>query len=616
MNNFRKFANYFIFSLLFCSLTIPVFAQADLISYPDSKIMGFRGLDTRSTAPSIQDGRATDLNNVKLSSAFDLQKRAGKDTINNTLDDLDIDSPAITGIFDSKFSDGSSKTLVFVGSKLKYDNSGTWTTVSGTATITTGQNNQWQCIMALDSAVCTNDTDVPIKVNSTPTKSVLNVSDLSDTLTKVKTLTWFRNYLIFGNTLENSVERPTRFRWSNVGTIETYTNDDFSDISTFAGDEIIGFAELYSDIYIFLKKSIWRASLTGGDEVFVFSKVIDGIGAVSRDSIQVVQLFDNRSAVIFTDDRKKVLMFDGSSITDIGSIIQPTLDNLNESRLQYSVSTFDGKSYLLSASTSGITTNDILLEFQTEIFEWTKHDTVDANAIAQVQETDLKIKSYVGNYNAFVYWLDNPELENDVDGATGIIDSVGTLDTDTITGAQVIVDSALTAGDYTGAVIKITSGTGAAQERVIAQSDSTSVTVTAAFTTTPDSTSIYSIGAIEADYQSKWYDLGDSAREKTFLGLLFWAEEASSDEATIGYAIDFDTTLDSETKSLAPTSSSLWDTALWDVGTWGTTGNKIYTTKSSGLGNFISYEFSNDDIDESFHIYGFNILAVAGDIKQ
>ena len=593
-----------------------VFAQADLISYPDSKIMGFRGLDTRSTAPSIQDGRATDLNNVKLSSAFDLQKRAGKDTINNTLDDLDIDSPAITGIFDSKFSDGSSKTLVFVGSKLKYDNSGTWTTVSGTATITTGQNNQWQCIMALDSAVCTNDTDVPIKVNSTPTKSVLNVSDLSDTLTKVKTLTWFRNYLIFGNTLENSVERPTRFRWSNVGTIETYTNDDFSDISTFAGDEIIGFAELYSDIYIFLKKSIWRASLTGGDEVFVFSKVIDGIGAVSRDSIQVVQLFDNRSAVIFTDDRKKVLMFDGSSITDIGSIIQPTLDNLNESRLQYSVSTFDGKSYLLSASTSGITTNDILLEFQTEIFEWTKHDTVDANAIAQVQETDLKIKSYVGNYNAFVYWLDNPELENDVDGATGIIDSVGTLDTDTITGAQVIVDSALTAGDYTGAVIKITSGTGAAQERVIAQSDSTSVTVTAAFTTTPDSTSIYSIGAIEADYQSKWYDLGDSAREKTFLGLLFWAEEASSDEATIGYAIDFDTTLDSETKSLAPTSSSLWDTALWDVGTWGTTGNKIYTTKSSGLGNFISYEFSNDDIDESFHIYGFNILAVAGDIKQ
>src|SRR3990167_8493101 len=519
MNNFRKFANYFIFSLLFCSLTIPVFAQANLVSYPPEKIMGFRGLDTRSTAPSIQDGRATDLNNVKLSSAFDLQKRAGKDTINNTLDDLDIDSPAITGIFDSKFSDGSSKTLVFVGSKLKYDNSGTWTTVSGTATITTGQNNQWQCIMALDSAVCTNDTDVPIKVNSTPTKSVLNVSDLSDTLTKVKTLTWFRNYLIFGNTLENSVERPTRFRWSNVGTIETYTNDDFSDISTFAGDEIIGFAELYSDIYIFLKKSIWRASLTGGDEVFVFSKVIDGIGAVSRDSIQVVQLFDNRSAVIFTDDRKKVLMFDGSSITDIGSIIQPTLDNLNESRLQYSVSNFDGKSYLLSASTSGITTNDILLEFQTEIFEWTKHDTVDANAIAQVQETDLKIKIYVGNYNAFVYWLDNPELENDVDGATGIIDSVGTLDTDTITGAQVIVDSALTAGDYTGAVIKITSGTGAAQERVIAQSDSTSVTVTAAFTTTPDSTSIYSIGAIEADYQSKWYDLGDSAREKTFLGL-------------------------------------------------------------------------------------------------
>jgi len=593
-----------------------------LISYPPQKIMGFRGLDTRSTKPTIQDSRASDLLNVSLSSAFDVRQRFGFSVINDTLDDLNQDSPAITGIFDSLFSDGTSRTFAFVGDQIQYDNSGTWTEVGNyydVPDVTAGKNNQWQCIMALDTAVCTNDTDVPISLSSTPSKVALLFTGLTNAVTRARTHIWYRNFLIFGNTFENSVERPTRFRWSNVGTTETWTDTDFVDISTFAGDEIIAFEEIYGELYIFLTDSIWTASLVGGDDVFLFRKVIDGVGAVSSHVTEVVNLTDNRTAVFFLTDKKRIKAFNGASIQDIGNIIQPSLDDLNESRLENAVATFDEKDFIFCASTSGITENDICYLFQTEIAEWTIYSNVNANAMAQVKETDNKIKTYFGDYGSFIYWLNNPDNLNDVDGATGVVDSssIG-HNTDTITGAQVILDTDLTPGSYTGAIIRITSGTGVGGETTIMTNlaADTGIVVTSPFPTAPDSTSVYSIGDINAFYTAKPYDYGDSAREKQFLGMFLIAEEASNNAVNTSFAIDFGSTVSSTNLSLAPSGSSLWDTAVWDVGTWGSTGDKISTVRFTGFGNFIEPKFQNDSIDESFHLYGFNLLGIGLDLKQ
>ena len=606
----------FIISLALL-FTTSVGYTAELISYPPQKLMGYRGLDTHSSAPNIADSRAIDLKNVSLSAALDLRKRYGYSVINSTLDHADTDNAAVTGIFDSEFSNGNSWTLAFVGPSIWYDNSGTWTRFSQNS-ITSGANNQFGCVMALDTAICTNDVDKPLEVSSTPTKTDLSFTGLSNAVTKARTVVWYRNYLIFGNTFENSIDRPTRFRWSNVGTTETWSDDDFVDIATFAGDEIVGFSELYGDLYIFLTRSIWKASLVGGDDIFIFTKILDNIGAISTHSIKTVNLSDNRSAVLFLSESKNVYLFNGVSVSDVGFSIQPTLDNLNEARLQYAVATFDGHNYLLSITTGANAENDTVYDLQTEIMEWTLYDQIDANAFAQVKESTSNIKTYFGNYDAFVYWLDNPDNMNDVDGATGIVDSVGTVSVTTQTGAQVIVDTTIASGTYTGAIVRITSGTGAGSETVVLTnlSGDTGIVVTTSFSVTPDSTSVYSIGDIDAFYKTKWYELGDAAREKAFLGMLFFGEEASSNEVDIDYAIDFGSSLDSETVSLSPASSSLWDSAIWDTSTWGTTGNKIYTSKLTGLGNFIQFEFGNDSIDETFHLYGFNVLATQEKLKQ
>lgn len=611
----------FIIPLLLLFITsvghISVGHTAELVSYPPQRVLGFRGLDTHSSEPNIADSRASDLKNVKLSAALDLRKRFGYSVINGTLDHADTANSAVTGIFDSEFSNGNSWTLAFVGPSIWYDNAGTWTRFSLNS-ITSGANNQFQCVMALDTAVCTNDVDEPLEVSSTPTKTDLSFTGLSNAVTKAKTLRWFRNYLIFGNTYENSIERPTRFRWPNVGTTETWTDDDFVDIATFAGDEIIGFAELYGDLYIFLKRSIWKASLVGGDDIFIFTKIVDGIGAIARDSIITVNLAEQRSGVLFLSESKNIYLFNGVSVQDAGFLIQPTLDNLNEARIQYTVATYDGHNYLLSATTGANSENDTVYDLQTEIMEWSVYDQIDANAFAQVKESTSLIKTYFGNYDSFVYWFDNPDLNNDVDGATGIVDSVGTVNVTTATGAQVIVDTTIASGTYTGAIVRITSGTGVGNETVVLTNlaGDTGIVVTTPFSTTPDSTSVYSIGDIDAQYTTKWYELGDAAREKAFLGMLFFGEEASSNQIDIGYAIDFGSSLDSKTISLSPTSASLWDSAIWDESIWGTTGNKIYTSKLTGLGNFIQFEFSNDSIDETFHLFGYNILATQEALKQ
>lgn len=585
-----------------------------LIGYPENKIMGFRGLDTSSRAPNIEDGRATDLQNVLLSSAFDLKKRYGYSKIIGSLDDYDISSPAVTGIFDSEYSNGSSYTLVFVGNKLKYDNTTSWSTlnVAPYTDMTSGQDYLWKCVMALDNAICTNNYNPVIAVNSTPTKSAFGFTGLSAAPTKVRDLIFFRNYLVVVNTTESATARPTRFRWSDVGSITSWDDDNYYDIASLAGDEIVAVRELYGDLYVIMRKSIWKAALVGGDDIFVFVKMIDNIGAIARDSVQVVNFPDNKLGIVFLSENKHVYVFNGVTVLDAGANIQNTLDSLAASRLQYASAIFDGENYYLSASTSGNSINDTVFVYNTDINEWTKFTQIDANCFARVKESTSVIKTYFGNYKSFVYWLDNTDNVNDIAGAVGVIDSVGTTGiTGQATGLQALIDSTMASGTYSGAIVRITSGTAAGEEAIVQYGlpNNTGVVVASSFSTTPDSTSNYSIGDINAYYYSKHYDFADAPRLKAYRGLYFWAAEDSADEVSVSYALDMGSVSGSETKDLAPTSTSLWDSAVWDSAVWGTTGDKFYNTKLKGRGRAIQLRFDQSSIDKDFHLYGFHILA-------
>ncbi len=601
---------YLLFLFLF---PITLLAEETISVYPQQGVLRFKGLDDTSSLLTVQDERASDLQNVKLSLSNSLRKRKGIDRIGDRINEL-IDGdffPAVTGLYYTKLSTGTEFILSTAGRRAYSLVTGDWVDITDarTQTITSAQTNQYTWGVGLDTIIFTNDIHPPITYIVTVRIAFVDAIDLSDTLTKAKTLAWFKNYLIFGNTVENSIERPTRFRWSNVGTVETFSDDDFIDIAALGGQEINGLIELYDNLYILMTDSIWKASLVGGDEIFVISKVVDNIGCIAKNSIQSINLFNQRKGIVFLSKDKRIYFFDGTTLIDLSTLITGVMGDLRADRLQYAVSSETGKSYFLSVTTGNSnTSNNLLLDFQYELGEWTKHIQIDANTMAKVVDPDSLSQVYYGNYDSFVYVVDTL-LNNDITGQTDGVASIGKFNTatgltNTATGLTMIITDNPIDYSATGAIVTITAGTGTGQERVIVQHTSTGLIVDSDFSTEPDSSSSFSIGAIDAFYETKWYDFGEPARIKNIADLYIWVEESSNSNVSIEESLDFTSVLLTKTISLQGTGG-IWGVALWGIDVWGGEEALFKKANLAGQGRFLKLKFSNSAIDQTFNLLGF-----------
>lgn len=582
--------------------------------YPAQNVLTFRGLDSKSSPTAVQDGRAQDLLNVKLDVTGALRKRDGYSVVGSILDVPDIDNEAIQGVYYTKYSSGTEDTLAVCGGRwYRYDTTldpDDWSRIWG-ETGTTGKNYQYVWTTALDTIIATNDQDKPLKYTEGGHVLKLDTTDLTDELTKSKCIVWYKNYLIFGNTVEDSVERSTRFRWSNVGTIETWSDEDFIDIATLGGQEIEAFAVLYDNLYVFLTNSIYQISLVGGDEIFKVSKVVDGVGCIAKNSVQPVILLNSQQGLVFLAKDKKVYFFDGMRPQYLSLLIEPTMGELNASRLQYAVSAKNGTDYYLAAATGSSTENDLLLDFQYEIGEWLKHDQIDANAMARVYDTNNIEQTYFGQYGGFICKMDDTALDNDIDGHTGTVSGVDVYTTGTASSIQMVYDntSPFTHSGLRAGILKIISGTGSGQERRIVENTISGVGVETAFSTTPDTTSVYSIGAIDGYYTAKWYDCGEPARLKGFGELWYWADAETDTDIDVTYATDFASDIDTQSVSLSGTSTdAIWGSAIWGTSLWGGVDYVFRQTKFEDTGRYLKFKLQDDDIDDDFRIHGFNLL--------
>jgi len=604
-----------------------VVSAAEPVTYPPQGIQVFLGLDDTSAPTQVQDGRAQDLQNITLEAGA-MRQRYGIDLVltpdstngleaGDTLDIPDEAFCAVTGLYYTKFSSGTERIIATCGSRFYYLNGTTsWDRVNG-ATITAGQNNQFVFTVALDNIIGTNDVDTPIRYDGTALTTV-SFTGLSNAIQNAKTVAFFKNYLIFGNIQENSVERPTRIRWSNVGTINTWTDADFIDIGALAGQEIIAFAELYDNLFIFLTDSIYRVSLVGGADTFQISKVTDDIGCIAKNSVQSITLSNAQNGLVFLDKDKKIYFFNGIIAQNIGTLIETTLDALSGSRLQYAVSTDTNDDYYLCATSGTSTTNNVCLDLEYTLGEWSKHTNITANAIAHVLDNNTTDQDYFGSYQSFIYQLADTSKRDDVGSATGTVSSTHTFTTDTASGLQVLYVSSANyvTGIMTGAPIKLTSGTGSGQTGVLADNTVTGLVVTSAFTTTPDSTTVFEVGAIDSFYTTKWYDMGDAARLKHFGEVYFWAEADISSTHSLSYATDFST--DVSTLSLALSSSTtdaIWGSAIWGVALWGDVDDIFRQGKLEAQGRYARLRWAEDDPQETFHIYGWNWVYWRGDVN-
>ena len=608
-----------LLTLLLTLFLTSALAEEKARIFPDQGLQVFLGLDNTSSAAIVKDGRAADIQNITLDITGAAAKRNGfafhtlLDT-NYVVDNFE----AVTGLHELRKSTdvaGSYTKIATCGDKLfKITTAGAKTHIPN-PTITEGGVYQFSWITALDYAIGTNGTDPPIKTNGT-TSSALSFTGLSYPITKAKCVIWWKNYLILGNITENSVARTTRIRVSNVGTIETWPDDDYWDIATFGGQQIEAFATLYDNLYIFLTDSIYKISLVGGDELLLITKVSEGIGCIAKNSIQNIQI-GNSEGLIFLSRDKTINYCDGVKVNEISTPISTTMDTLSSAYLPYAVSIDDQENahYYLAVTTGANTENSLLLDFHYGIGEWSKHININANAFCVANDANEKPQIYYGDYNSFVYQMVDPDKDSDVAGETGIFDGYGAIDTATASGLTVLYDTSANFTDVTGAIVRITSGTGLDEESVICATTVSGIVVvdnTTNFTGTTGSG--YSIGDIEAYYTTKWYDTGSAPLIKNFGDLFLWHTSDTSATMQVYHATDFANTITSTDVTLGA-GGSLWGTAIWGTSTWAGSETALSIIPLSVSGRYIKFKFSESTIDKPMELLGYNVLLWDGSYK-
>ncbi len=598
----------FIFLFSFFLIT-NCFAQDKPRVFPEQGLLQFLGEDSTSSPPIVKDGRASDIQNILLDITGQASKRNGC-AYHSLLDTNDlVDSfEAVTGMHELYKSDGTRTKSATCGSKIfKITAAGVKTNITSGVTITEGQDYQWSLITALDYGIGTNNVDPPIKTDGTSTSTLSFTTPsyaLSSPVTKAKCVIWWKNYLIFGNTTENSVSRTTRIRWSNIGYIERWSDDDYVDIATLGGQQIEAMTTLYDDLYIFLTDSIYKVSLVGGDELINVTKVSEGIGCIAKNSVKNIGI-GNSEGIIFLSRDKTINYLDGVKVQELSTNISNVMDGLSASRLPYAVAIDDrvNAHYYLAVTTGTATNNNLLLDFHYGIGEWSKHTQIDANAFCVANDSNTIPQVYFGNYNSFVYQLQDPDKYSDVAGEVGTIDSRSVINTQTASGLIVLYDTSATFTDVTGAIVRITSGTGVDTESVIAATTSSGIVVVSS-TFTATGSSVYSIGDIDAYYTTKWYDLGSAPLRKNFMDLYVWSSTDTSATMQAYYATDFSSTINS-IDLVSTTSGSLWGTAIWGTSTWAGTETSLTILPLNVSGRFIKVKFAEPSIDEPMDLMGY-----------
>ena len=441
--------------LLILGLAINVEARDRV--FPEKGIITFAGLDDTTSTPISNDGRAADLQNITLGLSGNIQKRFGYSKV-VSLDILDREAlnEPVTGLYELYKANGERFRLAVCGNKVfSWELNGSKTDITGSLTIAKKQDFLWSWVTALDNIIGTDEYSIPIKWNGAGNASTVSFTGLSSSITKAKCVAWWKNYLIFGNTTEGVTTYTTRVRWSNVGTIGTWTDADFVDVATQGGQQIEGFGQLYDNLFIFLTDSIYKVSLVGGDELIVITKVSDRIGAIAKNSIKSITI-SNQEGLVFLSKDGIINFLDGVNVVEISTLIHTTLDKLKSSRLPYAVSEVDNfNSHYYLSTTDGTdtlttSTNNLLLDFYYKISEWFKHTQIDINSMCLANNGNGIPQIYFGNYDAFVYQLNDISYRNDISGLTGTLtNQLGRdiISTSTATGLTILYDTALT--DYT-----------------------------------------------------------------------------------------------------------------------------------------------------------------------
>lgn len=373
------------------------------------------------------------------------------------------------------------------------------------------------------------------------------------------------------------------------------------------GGEIAGAAILHDQIVIYKERSIWKFNPTPGAQDLI--EVQRNVGLWAPRS-----LVDTGDFHIFLSDQG-VMAFDGVNVTNLSEEIEDNIfDNSNSTHIRKAKAVYNksNKQYTLWYPTSGSARNDraLMYDLRPGMLKWQPPVTGKRiSFISTFRRTDRRDRVIFGDYLGYLY-------EDDIGSADGL--STGVNSTATSGTFSTLVDSAanfsVTGDGLAGLLVRIHSGLGAGQERVIASNDSQTLTLDSNWVVVPDSTSKYTVGGIDAYWQSKDYSFGAEDITKIFRHLRVRTQEEGLINLTCHYIIDFKQLNRATSFDLQLLLNGMvWDTDRWDEASWGGGGDirkKISlrnTPSQSVMGSHFAVRYSNNKANQPFKIKGYDI---------
>ena len=371
------------------------------------------GLNSSGSPLDLAENESPDLQNVDFDKFGSILKRNGYTRLNT--DAFNSGAAWNSLYYFVQKAGGSSFLIGTCGDKLaKMDDlDGTWDDITGSLTITAGNDVCVSYATFLDTVLGTNNVNVPFKWAGSGNGAALTVPT---GLTKARFVIIFQNYTLLASCTVSGTAYKSRFYWSTINTIETWDAADYIDVSQNDGQELTGARVLGEKLILFKDSSIHYATFTGDRDIpFIVNKSASSVGCIAPESIQEVE----NGLVFLSYDG--FYYFDGNNSYKISDRITKTLDTFAPTRFQYSKSCYQKRKnkYWASFTTSGGTTHNRAItwdSFNNSFGYYNGHNISSITSL--VYNGDERV--YFGDYSGYVYRADFGATDNPAGTATAI----------------------------------------------------------------------------------------------------------------------------------------------------------------------------------------------------
>lgn len=264
---------------------------------------------------------------------------------------------------------------------------------------------------------------------------------------------------------------------------------------------------------------------------------------------------------------------------------------------------------LISAPFS-LTTNDKIIvynETQSRLKKkpiWHLWDNIKAATMRQMTVSGT-IGLYSGDYNGFLWKLDDSSTHGDGAEENGTVTSATTT---------VITDStkSFTVNELVGKVYRTISGTGEDLSSVVTANTATTITVSPALTTAPDTTSTYTVGGYDAYHFTNWKKCNGSYDQLKQLWYILANANANGDyPVRLIIQADFNQNTQNQASiniNLAA-ANTIWGSFIWGAAPWGT--QSVFQSLYRFFSRFRSIRlgFMNREAGQPFQFNAFSISA-------